>query len=103
MPNGTEGLSLNGFTTQIVLWIGEEAYAWCAWVLIPAEVGGVPTPSHQPSETLGSALPPSYNGDAPGQSSTQTQHAESERDDFGTIVTEVTVVTTHKRYRVEDA
>ena len=69
------------------------------------KVGGMSTPSHQSSETLGSGLPPSYSGDAPGQSSTQTQHAESESDDFGTIVTEVTttVVTTRKRYRVEDA
>ena len=52
---------------------------------------------------------PSYDGDATGQSSTHAQHAESERDEFGTIVNEVTVVTitstitTRKRYRVKDA
>ena len=71
------------------------------------EVGGVSTPSHQSSKTLGSGLPPSYSGDEPGQSSTQIQHTECEHDDFGTIVTEVTttntVVTTRKKYRVEDA
>ena len=47
---------------------------------------------------------PSYDGDA-GQSSTRTQHTESEHDEFGTVVNEVTVVTitTRKKYRVEDA
>ena len=32
-----------------------------------------------------------------------TISTESERDDFGTIVTEVTTITTRKRYRVEDS
>jgi len=67
------------------------------------------TPS-RPSETLGSGSLPPYDGDATGQSSTHAQHAESEQDEFGTIVNEVTVVTTNststvttrKRYRVED-
>ena len=60
-------------------------------------------------ETLGPDLLPSYDGDATGQSSTHAQHADSERDEFGTIVNEVTVVTTtstvttRKRYRAEDA
>ena len=54
------------------------------------------------SEVLGSG-PPSYDEGATGQSSVRTQVAESERDDFGTVVTEVTTVTTRKRYRVEDA
>jgi hypothetical protein len=60
-------------------------------------------PSQSSSETLGSGFPPSYDGDATGQSSTRAQYAESEQDDFGTVVTEVTTVTTRKRYRVEDA
>ena len=49
-------------------------------------------------------IPPLYEGAPTGQSSTRTQRAESERDDFGTIVTEVTTVTTstRRRYRVED-
>ena len=51
----------------------------------------------------GPGPPPSYDRDATGEPSTHTQHAESERDDFGTVVTEVTIVTTRKRYRVEDA
>jgi hypothetical protein len=47
-------------------------------------------------------IAPSYDGDVTGEPSTRTQqHAESERDDFGTIVTEVTIVTT-RGYRVED-
>jgi len=58
-----------------------------------------------PNETVEQEFPPSYGGDGTGQSSTRTQRAESERDDFGTIVTEVTTVTTstRRRYRVEDA
>jgi hypothetical protein len=59
------------------------------WKLIPVKVE--PRPS---AETAGQEFPPSYEGDAGGQSSTHTQHAESEHDDFGTIVTEVTTVTT---------
>ena len=61
------------------------------------------------SETLGPDMLPSYDGGATGQSSTHAQHADSERDEFGTIVNEVTVVTTtstvttRKRYRAEDA
>jgi len=58
------------------------------WKLIPVNVKCVP------SETLGSSSLPSYDGNATGQSSTHAQHVESERDDFGTIVSEVTTVTT---------
>jgi len=61
------------------------------------------TPSWSSTETLGPDPLPSYSRNATGQSSTNTHHAESEHDDFGTIVTEVTVVTTRKRYRVQDA
>ena len=87
----------------MVLWTAKEADA-PIWDLIPIKAGGVSTPLQQSSETVDSGLPPSYSGDTPGQSSTESQHAESERDDFGTIVTEVTttVVTTRKGYRVED-
>ena len=53
-------------------------------------------------EPTGRESPPSYEGDTNGQYHTRTQHAESDRDDFGTIVTEVTTVTTRRRYRVED-
>ena len=59
------------------------------------------------SKALGSGSPPLYDGGAAGQSSTHAQHAESEYDELGTIVNEVTVVTTtvttRRRYRVEDA
>ena len=67
------------------------------WKLIPVNIEGR-------SETLGSDSLPSYDSGANGQSSTHTQR-ESEQDGFGTIVSEVTVVTTttRKRYRVEDA
>ena len=58
-------------------------------------------PSQSLLETLGLDSLPSYDGDATGQSSTRSQHAESERDDLGTIVTEITI--TRKRYRVEEA
>ena len=66
-----------------------------------------------PSQSLpaGSGSLPPYDGDTAGQSSVCTQHVESENDEFGTIVNEVTVVTTtststvttRKKYRVEDA
>ena len=75
------------------------------WNLIPVKVEGVLSPSQLLSETLGSGFPPSYDGAATGQSSAHTRVAESESDDFGTVVTEVTTVltTTRKKYRVEDA
>lgn len=66
------------------------------------KVGGVFTPLRSSSETLGSRPLPPYDEDGSGQPSTRAQHAESQHDDFGTIVTEVTVVTTRKRYRIED-
>ena len=65
--------------------------------LIPVKVEGMSTPKCTVQ------LPPLYDGDAAGRSSTHTQHAESERDEFGTIVNEVTVVTTRGRYQVDGA
>ena len=69
------------------------------------KVEDAPTPSRPLSEKLDSGPLPSYDGDTTGQSSARTQQIESEHDEFGTIVNEVTVVTTttRKRYRVEDA
>jgi len=64
---------------------------------------GTSTPSRSSSGTVGQGFPPSYEGDAIGESSARTQRMESERDEFGTVVTEVTTVTTRRRYRVEDA
>ena len=68
------------------------------------KVESVSTPPLSSSETLDSGSLPSYDRPATGESSTHTQYAESERDDFGTVVTEVTttVITTRKKYRVED-
>ena len=64
------------------------------------------TPSRSSSATRNPGSLPPYDGDATGQSATRAQHVESEHDEFGTIVTEVTVVTstvtTRKRYRVDD-
>ena len=65
-------------------------------------VEGEFTPSQSSSETLGSGSLPSYEEDT-RQSSARTQQAESERDEFGMVMTEVTITTTRKRYRVEDA
>lgn len=53
------------------------------------------------SETFGSGFPPSYDKDK-RYSSTHTRRAEFEDDDFGTMVTKVTVVTTRRGYRIED-
>jgi len=73
------------------------------WKLIPVKVEGAPTPSRSSSETLGPGSLPSYDVGTAGQSSARAQRMEeSERDDFGTIVTEVTTITTRRRYRVED-
>lgn len=66
-------------------------------------VEDMPTPQHLPSKSLASSLPPSYGGDATGESPARAHHAESEDDDFGTVVTEITTITTRKRYRVQDA
>ena len=67
------------------------------------KIEGTSAPSRVLSERLGSGFLPPYDGDATGRSSTRAQHAERERDDFGTIVTEVTTISTRNRYRVEDA
>ena len=70
------------------------------------KTGGASTPLRPLSETFESVFLPSYEGDA-GQPSTRTQRMELEHDELGTVVNEVTVVTstvtTHKRYRVEGA
>ena len=57
-----------------------------------------------PVETTDQGVPPSYEGDPFGQNFTPAHRTESERGDFGTVVTEVTTVTTttRKKYRVED-
>ena len=82
--------------------------AWQAWKLIPVTVEGVNAPL-QPSETIVLGPPPLYDGNTTGRPSIHAQQVETERDEFGTIVNEVIVVTTtstvttRKRYRVEDA
>ena len=81
---------------------------WQTWKLTPVNVENIFTPSSSSSGNLDSGSLPSYDGDVTGESSTRTQHVESEREEFGTIVKEVTVVTTnstvttHKIYRVPD-
>ena len=70
--------------------------------MIPVKVRGVSTLSQSSFGVFDSGSLPSYDGDD-SQPPTCTQHAESDRDEFGTVVTEVTVVTTRKKYRVEDA
>ncbi|KAF9649757.1 hypothetical protein BDM02DRAFT_3260142 [Thelephora ganbajun] len=84
-------------------------HTWRIWKLIPVKVEDTLTPSQLLSEMLGSGSLPPYKGNSTGQSSTHAQRTEAEHDEFGTIVNEVTVVTTtstvttRKRYRVEDA
>lgn len=74
------------------------------WKLIPVKVEGTSPPSGLSSETPYSG-PPLYNRYPIGQSSVRGQVADPDLDDFRTIVTEVTTVTTttRKRYLVEDA
>ena len=102
---------LNGLTIQVQLWEHDKAATWWIWKLIPVKAEGMPTPSQSSPSSSGS--PPTYDGDTPGQSSAHAQYTESERDDFGTVVTEVTTTTntttttttttTRKKYRVQDA
>jgi len=66
------------------------------------EAEGAFTPSQLSPEAFGEGPPPPYIKDTTGEPSTRTQHLESESDDFGTMVTEVTTVTTRKRYRVQE-
>ena len=80
----------------------EHEGTWQTWKLIPVKVESATTPSSSSSGNFDSGSLPSYDGGVAGQFNARTRHAESEHDDFGTIVSEVTVVTTHKRYRVPD-
>ncbi|KAF9781767.1 hypothetical protein BJ322DRAFT_243236 [Thelephora terrestris] len=75
---------------QVIAWSGDKSITWLMWKLIPFE-------------TTEYGFLPSYEGEEAGQSSARAQYADSERDDLGTIVTEVTTVTTttRRRYRVE--
>ena len=106
---GTKELQLNTFTTQVNFWMDTKPVSWRIWKFIPVKVEDAPAPSESLTETLDSGSLPPYGGDVAGQSSTRAQYAESEYDEFGTVVNEVTVVTTtstvttRKRYRVEDA
>jgi hypothetical protein len=80
----------------------DSGHAWQTWRLIPVKAEGTFTPSSLSSETPGSGPPPSYDRDVTGEPSTRAQRVESKGDDLGTIVTEVTTITTRKRYRVQD-
>ena len=87
----------------------DHGVAWQIWRLIPAEVESVPILSSSLPGNFDSGSLPSYDGGVTGQSTTRAQHVESEREEFGTIVKEITVVTTdstvttHKMYRVPDS
>lgn len=61
-------------------------------------------PSLSLSGNPGLGTLPSYDGVVAGKSTTRAQHVEPEDDELGTIVNEVTVVTTttRKRYRVAE-
>ena len=80
----------------------DAGHTWQTWRLIPIKAEGTFTPSQLSPEALGPGPPPSYIRDATGEPSTRAQHVEFESDDLGTMVTEVTTVTTCKRYRAED-
>jgi len=82
-----------------VKFYNESGRSWQTWRLIPVKNEGAFTPLS--SDVFGSGALPPYDGDASGQSSTRAQRVESEQDGFGTIVTEVTTITTRKRYRIE--
>jgi len=70
------------------------------WKLIPVKIEGTPAPPQPLPETPG-PLPP-YDENATEQPLTRARWVESERDEFGAVVTEITTTTTRKRYRVQD-
>ncbi|KAF9780972.1 hypothetical protein BJ322DRAFT_289453 [Thelephora terrestris] len=95
---------------EVILYPNNPPAPSLTWKLIPMKVENTIPPSQLLSEILGSGSPPTYDGYvAEPESPTHTQHIEYRREEFGTIVNEVTVVTTNstvttrKRYRVEDA
>ena len=99
----------NTFTAQVQSWEDTEPVPWRIWKLIPAKVEDKFASSLSPSGTLSSGSLPPYDGDTSGGFSTRAERVESEQDEFGTIVNEVTVVTTtstvttRKKYRATDA
>lgn len=73
--------------------------AWQVWRLIPEKFEERAAPLY---EQLGLGPLPPYNEQGPGQPA-HDQRVEIERDDFGTVVTEVNIVTTRKKYRVDNS
>ena len=69
--------------------------------MVPAEAEGVATPPLLWPELFDLGPLPQHGEGEPGQP--PAQRMGFERDEFGMVVTEVTIVTTRKRYRVEDA
>lgn len=86
--------------------VHDRGVPWQTWIFKCVKAEGTFTPSQLSLRTPNAGATPPNDGDATG-TPTQTQHAEYERDDFGTIVTEITTVTntisTRKKYRVDDA
>jgi len=99
---GQSGLQLTRGSTSQVVTYHETLNPWQIWKLTPVE--GTFPPPRSPFGTTDEGPLPAYEG-ATEQPFTRAQHAEFERDEFGTVVTEVIVATTttRKKYRVEDA
>jgi len=99
------GAGNEGDGVKVVTHHETEDTPWQVWNLTPMKVEGGSAPPRSSLETPEPGSLPPYGGDT-AQPSTHAQHVESERDEFGTVVNEVTVVTTtvttRKRYRVED-
>ena len=74
--------------------------AWQVWKLIPVEAEDAAAPPQPWPELFDLGPLPQHDLVQPPA---PVQRMGLERDEFGTVVTEVTIVTTHKRYRVEDA
>jgi len=81
-----------------VKFYGLTSNAWQVWRLIPTDVERADIPYEQ----LGLNPLPPYNENERMGFPAHVRREELERDEFGTIVTEVTIVTTRRRYRVED-
>jgi len=77
------------------------SYTWQVWRLIPTEVEG----ADRPHERFDLDPLPQYNENERMRFPAHVRREELDRDDFGTVVTEITTVTTstRKKYRVEDS
>ena len=85
VPVNNKRLRLSNVTVQVQMYTDRRAVAWRMWKLIPVDVESAPRETVDPDD------PPSYD-----------VTWEYEGDEFGTVVTEVTTITSRTKYRLWD-